>query len=114
MEKQEGGTEVMALDGWIRHLALAYDWRVEQLKIEANSVQLIIACAPADSPEKVVQTMMSTTSEKIMADFPRIAQDHPSGKFWSPGYYVVAPGRLLSDEEVKRYRGYQRQEQGLK
>ena len=110
-----------AVEGWIserlldrlRHLALAYDWRVEDLDIQSEIVQLVIACAPSDPPEKIVQTMMQTTSENIMADFPRLAEEHPAGSFWAPGYYVVAPGRLLDPEEVSRYIEHQRREQGI-
>ncbi len=107
------GDIVASLNQWIRHLALAYDWRVEDLDIQPEIVQLVIACAPSDPPEKIVQTMMQTTSENIMADFPRLAEEHPAGSFWAPGYYVVAPGRLLDAEEISHYIEHQRREQGI-
>ncbi|MFQ5409401.1 MAG: IS200/IS605 family transposase [Anaerolineales bacterium] len=108
------GDIVESLDRWMRHLALAYDWRVEDLDIQPEFVQLVIACAPSDPPEKVVQTMMRTTSHNIMNDFPRLAEEHPAGSFWAPGYYVIAPGRLLDADEIARYIEYQRREQGIR
>lgn len=107
------GDIVVRLEAWIRELCLVYDWRLEQLVVENEYLEVIIACSPADSPEKVVRTLMDATSQKIMTEFPRVAERHPNGQFWAPGYYVVTPGRKLRGDEVQRYIAYQRREQGL-
>ena len=108
------GDIVESLDRWLRQLALAYDWRVEDLDIQPEFVQLVIACAPSDPPETVVQTMMQTTSHPIMTDFPRLAEEHPAGSFWAPGYYVIAPGRLLDAADIARYIASPRRPQGIR
>lgn len=108
------GDVVHRLETWFQQLTVAYDWRLEELAVAEDYVMVVVACSPADSPENVVRTLMDSTSERVMTTFPHLAQQHPSGQFWAPGYLVVTPGRALRPEEIARYIAYQRQQQGLK
>ena len=58
---------------------------------------------------------MHGTAEKVMAEFPRLANEHASraASFWAQGYYVIAPGRRLSADEIARFVDYERGEQGI-
>ncbi|MEK7787048.1 MAG: hypothetical protein AAB658_16720, partial [Chloroflexota bacterium] len=60
--------------------------------------------------------IIERTSEKILAEFPRLAEEHARrpGSFWAASYYVVVPGRKLSVDEIARFVEYQRKEQGGK
>jgi REP element-mobilizing transposase RayT/CheY-like chemotaxis protein len=107
------GDMVELLGKWMRQLALAYDWRVEELDIQPRYLQLVVACSPADAPEHVVKVMMQTTSKQILDEFPRLREMHPSGNFWAPGYWVTAPGHLLAKDKIDAFILYQRKEQGL-
>ncbi len=107
------GDVVDHVQKWVNNLALAYDWRVEQLDVQAKFVQLVIACSPGDAPEQVIKVMMDKTSETILKDFPRHQDTHLAGRFWAPGYLVQTPGRLLSAKDIDAYIRYQRNEQGL-
>ncbi|HUN21774.1 MAG TPA: IS200/IS605 family transposase [Anaerolineales bacterium] len=107
------GDMVEMLGKWMRQLALAYDWRVEELDIQPRYLQLVVACSPADAPEHVVKVMMQTTSKQILDEFPRLRELHPAGNFWTPGYLVTAPGHLLAKEKIEAFILYQRKEQGL-
>jgi putative transposase len=104
------------LDEWIRRLAAAHDWRVETLTIEPTHVEASLDCSPSESPENVIRVIIERTSEKILAEFPRLAEEHARrpGSFWADSYYVVVPGRHLSADEIVRFVEYQRKEQGGK
>ncbi len=107
------GDVVEHISSWVKNLALAYDWRVEQLDVQARYVQLVIACSPGDAPEQVISVMMDKTSETILNEFPRHRETHLAGRFWAPGYLVQTPGHLLAAKDVEAYIAYQRGEQGL-
>ncbi len=107
------GDVVDHIQKWVTNLAIAYDWRVEQLDVQAKYVQLVIACSPGDAPEQVIKVMMEKTSETILEDFPRHQETHLAGRFWAPGYLVQTPGRLLSGKDIDAYIRYQRNEQGM-
>lgn len=103
------------LEEWMSFLALAHDWRMTSLAVAADYVEISVDCAPSEAPEKVVKALMQTTGDKIMAEFPRLAEQHAKrgGSFWAPGYYIVAPGRRLLPDEIRRFIEYERREQGL-
>ncbi|MBI3243656.1 MAG: IS200/IS605 family transposase [Chloroflexi bacterium] len=104
------------LEDTIKRQAAAHDWRVASLSVEATHVEVSLDCAPSESPEGVIKTIIERTSEKVLAEFPRLAEEHARrpGSLWAGGYYVVVPGRKLSAEEIKRFIDYQRKEQSGK
>lgn len=103
------------LESWMAHLALIHDWRITSLMIAPDHVEVSIDCAPSEAPEKVVKALMHGTAEKVMTEFPRIANEHANraASFWAQGYYVIAPGRRLSADEIARFVAYERGEQGI-
>ncbi|HLF03438.1 MAG TPA: IS200/IS605 family transposase, partial [Anaerolineales bacterium] len=102
------------LEHWLAMLADAYDWQAQSIHVELDHVEVSLACPPADSPEKIARGLMHETSDKIFAEFPRLAADHAKrpGAFWSSAYYVITPARRLAPEEVTAFVEYQRREQG--
>ncbi len=104
------------LESWMTHLALIHDWRITSFMIAPDHVEVSIDCAPSEAPEKVVKALMHSTAEKVMAEFPRLANEHAgrAASFWAQGYYIVAPGRRLSADEIARFVAYERGEQGIK
>jgi REP element-mobilizing transposase RayT len=101
------------LEQWLIALADTHDWDATTIQIEENHVEISLSCAPADSPERIVKTILAETSDKILAEYPRLAAAHAKrpGAFWSTGYYVVTPGRHLAPAEVTAFVEYQRREQ---
>ena len=101
------------LEQWLIAIADTHDWDASQIVIEADHIEISLSCAPADSPERIIKTLLVESSEKVLADFPRLAAAHAKrpGAFWASGYYVVTPGRRLTPEEVQAFSQYQRREQ---
>jgi putative transposase len=101
------------LEQWLISLADTHDWDATTIKINEDHVEVSLNCAPADSPERVIKTILTETSDKILEEYPRLAAAHAKrpGAFWASGYYVVTPGRRLAPEEVTAFVEYQRREQ---
>jgi REP element-mobilizing transposase RayT len=101
------------LEQWLIALADTHDWDASLILIEEDYVEISLKCAPADSPERVIKTMLAETSDKILSEYPRLAATHAKrpGAFWANGYYVVTPGRRLLPEEISAFVQYQRHEQ---
>lgn len=101
------------LEQWLIALADTHDWDASQIQIEEDHVEVSLQCAPADSPERIIKTILAETSDKVLSEYPRLAAAHAKrpGAFWASGYYVVTPGRRLSPDEVNAFVQYQRHEQ---
>ncbi|MEK7311036.1 MAG: IS200/IS605 family transposase, partial [Chloroflexota bacterium] len=102
------------VEGWLLSIAAAYDWQTQAIGVEPDHVEISLGCLPTDSPESVVKALILETSDKVLIEFPRLAASHAKrpGNFWAPAYYVVAPGRPRSPDEVSAFVEYQRREQG--
>jgi REP element-mobilizing transposase RayT/CheY-like chemotaxis protein len=101
------------IEHWLAILAEAYEWQTLFIRVEPDHVEISLSCPPADSPEKIARVLMQDTSDKVLAEFTRLAATHAKrpGAFWATGYYVVAPGRRLTPEEIGAFVEYQRREQ---
>jgi putative transposase len=101
------------LDEWIRHNALAYDWRVERVEVRPECVALVINCPPTTAPEALVTVLKRTTSEKVFAEYPSVAADHAGGDFWAPGYLLIGAGQTPTPQQIDDFIAYTRRGQGL-
>lgn len=101
------------IEGWLFSISDAYDWQAQSIRVEPTHVEISLDCLPTDSPESVIKALILETSGKVLSEFPRLAAGHAKrpGNFWAPAYYVVAPARPLSPEEVNAFIEYQRREQ---
>jgi REP element-mobilizing transposase RayT len=104
------------LEHWLISLAEVHEWEATTIAVESDHVELSLKCPPADSPERIMKTILVETSDKILAEYPRLAGAHAKrpASFWASGYYVVTPGRRFIPEEVRAYVEYQRREQSGK
>lgn len=101
------------LEQWLIVIADTHDWEANQITVADDHIEISLKCPPADSPERIIKTLLAETSEKVLNEFPRLAASHSKrpGAFWASGYYVVTPGRHLTPEEVQAFMQYQRREQ---
>src|SRR3990172_4139785 len=93
-------------------LCLAFAWRLERISVQADFLQWTISMPPGGSPESVVQELDKHLSGRIFYDFPRLARDNPSGRFWAPGYLVVG-GRPPSPGQISEFIQSTRARQGV-
>jgi REP element-mobilizing transposase RayT len=102
------------LGEWIRHIALSYDWRVERVEVRPECVVVVVNCPPEIAPERVINTLKRTTSERVFVEFPNIAADHPGGDFWAPGYLLLGAGQMVTPQQINDFLAFTRREQGLR
>ena len=100
-----------SLKGWLGEVAAAHHWRIADVIVRPDYINVLVEAPGADSPAKVVEALMDATSSRLLAAYPdRLVARHGQG-LWADGYYVVTPGRALSEREIARFLSYQRREQ---
>lgn len=90
------------LSEWVTQFSLAFGWRLEQLSIRPDYLQWLVNVPEKTSPGYLMRIMRQHTSRRIFAEFPRLAEENPSGDFWAPGYLIMSssnppPPHLVSD-----------------
>jgi REP element-mobilizing transposase RayT len=90
----------ISLNNWVRQLALAFGWRLKYLAVHPDYLHWLAVVSPEVLPGQVIRDIRDHTSQRIFAEFPRLAQDNPSGDFWAPGYLIVNGRDALSDRVV--------------
>ena len=101
------------LSEWLPQICIAFGWRLEYLAVRPEYVQWVLNVPPATSPGYLMRIMRQQTSEKIFADFPRMAQENPSGDFWAPGYLIMGGTQPHPPALVKNYIKETRTRQGI-
>jgi REP element-mobilizing transposase RayT len=90
------------LSEWVPKLCIAFAWRLEHLSVCPDYLQWIVNVSPTTAPGYLMRIMRKHMSEKIFADFPRLADDNPSRDFWANGYVLMGgtnphPAQLVKD-----------------
>jgi len=106
------GDLAIYLNQWIVQLGLAFGWRLEHIAIRPNYLHWVAAVPPATSPGHMVRNLREHASQRIFAEFPRLARENPSGDFWAPGYLIINGQKPLSHGVVQDYIGKTRIRQG--
>ena len=98
------------LEGLIYGIAERYGFRIEDLAIAPDHVHLFLSAPPRYSPSKIMGKMKGITAEKLFQRFPRIKEMLWGGHLWSRGYYVGTSGDKVTNDLIKRYIQYQREQ----
>ncbi len=100
--------------GFVKHIFLAFGWRLEYLDVDARYLQWIANTPPSVSPGYMLHVMREHLSRFIFAEFPRLERENPSGDFWAPGFLLVTgsrklPSQLINDfiERIHRNQNFQ-------
>jgi len=101
------------LSEWLPQICVAFGWRLEYLAVRPEYVQWVLNVPPASSPGYLMRIMRQQTSEKIFAEFPRMAKENPSGDFWAPGYLIMGGTQPHPPQLVKDYIKQTRSRQGI-
>jgi CheY-like chemotaxis protein/REP element-mobilizing transposase RayT len=101
------------LNEWIPQLCLAFGWRLERLAIRPDFMQWVVSVGPNVSPAYLVKIIRRQTSQRIFSEFPRLAQENPSGDFWASGYLVMSGLQLPPTYIVKDFIAQTRRQQGI-
>jgi REP element-mobilizing transposase RayT len=106
------GDLAIYLNQWVVQLGLAFGWRLAHISVRPNYLHWVAAVPPATSPGHMVRNLREHASQRIFAEFPRLARENPSGDFWAPGYLIINGQTPLSHGVVQDFIGKTRQQQG--
>ena len=101
------------LSVWVQDICISYGWRLEFQAVRPEYLQWVVNVPPATSPGYLMRIIRQQTSEKILAEFPRLKRENPSGDFWAPGYLIMGGGQPHPPQLVRDYIRQTRQRQGV-
>lgn len=101
------------LERWISLHAIAFGWRLEHLVIKPESFHWVGILSSHLAPGVMVKELRERSSNDIFNEFPRLAQENPSGDFWAIGSLIINDRQTLPDQLVKEYEKKTRIWQGI-
>ncbi len=106
---------VKALPNWLDQIITSHYWLAEQIDVQPDYISVVVSVTPGETPSQVVETLMVETARRILAARPDFlpvgggAAENGEASLWADAYYVIAPGRPLTNEEISNFISYQRQ-----
>jgi len=101
------------LEGLISGIAARYGFRIEELAIAQDYVHVFLSAPPRYSPSEIMSKLKGITAKRLFYHFPRIKEQLWGGHLWSRGYYVGTSGDKMTNDMIKRYIQYQRDQDAL-
>lgn len=106
------GDLAQRLQLWMPQLFLAFGWQLLKSGIYPEYLQIFARLTPNTSPGALIRTIRQQTSRRILATFPHIAEENPSGDFWAPGYLILSNPQTPPDHIIQEFIEQTRQQQG--
>lgn len=85
---------------WVNAIATAHAWQVQGYEIQPTYVSLQVSIPANETPTATVETLMRETAAR--------AND---SSLWADAYYIVAPGRAVTQQEIANFMEYRRDSQ---
>jgi len=101
------------LKGLIYGIAERYGFRIEDLAVAPDHVHVFLSASPRYSASEIMGKMKGITAKRLFHRFPRIKEQLWGGHLWSRGYYVGTSGDKVTNDLIKRYIRYQREQDDL-
>ncbi len=107
------GAIATRLSDWINNMSVAFGWRLEHLSVRPEYMQWMVNVPPNTSPGYLMRTIRQHTSRRMFVEFPRLAEDNPSGDFWAHGYLIMSGSQPPPPQLVKDFIRNTRKRQGI-
>ena len=98
------------LERVIYGIAERYDFAIEELSIAQDHVHLFLSAPPRYAPSQIMDKVKGITATKLFQRFPSIRDILWGSHLWSRGYYVGTSGDKVTNELIRRYIQYQKQQ----
>ncbi|GAB4522641.1 MAG: hypothetical protein Fur0018_04620 [Anaerolineales bacterium] len=98
---------------WVGQLCVAFAWRLEYIALRPDHAHWIVSVPPDTSPSYLMRILRQHTSQRIFAEFPRLAEENPSGDFWAPGYLIMGSAQPAPPQLIRNFIRQTREYQGL-
>ena len=105
-----GGEVTKYLKEVFAEIAEEYEFQIDTMEVMADHVHVFIEAPPSYSPSEIVQIIKSISAREVFKKFPKMRKLMWSGKIWNEGYFVRSVGDKVTDEVIRKYIRYQKQE----
>jgi hypothetical protein len=85
---------------WVDAAAKAHAWQLEGTDVQPSYVSVQISIPANETPTATVESLMHETSIRSGSD-----------DLWADAYYIVAPGRAVTEQEIASFMEYRREAQ---
>jgi len=109
-EKMLGGEIGKSLRQIIAKICEDYDWEIEALEVMEDHIHMFVSCPPKYAPAEIMKIIKSLTARELFEKFPQLRKIQWSGRIWADGYYVGSSGEHVTDELIRKYIKYQKDE----
>lgn len=94
--------QVPLFDNWLRAIAQAHGWQIDGLETQPTYLAVQVHIPEEVAPSTAVEVLMSETAQRI---------EPPGGaaELWAEPFYVVAPGRPVTPQEIANFIGLYRE-----
>jgi hypothetical protein len=82
---------------WLNGIAAVHAWTVEGAEVQPRYISVQISIPANETPAQTVETLMHDSAARA-----------GTADLWADGYYVVAPGRPITLNEIAQFVEYQR------
>jgi hypothetical protein len=88
------------LTDWINSISVEHRWKVEGVEVQPSYVTVQISIPANETPTATVESLMRETAAR--------ASD---SDLWADAYYIVSPGRAVTQQEIANFMEYRREAQ---
>jgi putative transposase len=77
-------------------------WKIEELNIQNDHVNILVRMRPEISVSKMVQLFKGMSSKVIREEFPELKEFLWGKSFWADGYFAETSGQV-SEKQIREY-----------
>lgn len=111
-EHQLTGALARQVREWTRRLCVAWDWRADEIEVQADALRLRVSLIPESAPAKAIERLRDDLSARILEHYPQFDSDLPSGRFWARAYLLTA-GEPPPEAQIRGFIDHTRRAQGF-
>ena len=97
----------------IRYIALAYNWRIKQIKNYHQAYSIVADVEPQTSPKQFISTISKYTSMHIFENSNNLRKKYLSKSFWAEDYLLENQSDIFTENLIKEFIDLVRNRQGL-
>jgi putative transposase len=97
------GPVASALKRIFKGTAERYGFQIVEQEAMPDHVHLFVSAPPRFSPAELVKVLKSVSWVRLMKERPEMHEVTWGGPLWSSGYFVRAPGDMVTASVIRKY-----------
>ncbi len=91
-------------------VAKNHGFEIQEVRVAPDHVHIFLSFPPRYSISRVVGMLKSISASEAFKIFPEVKRELWGGEFWEDGYFARTVGDKVTEELIKRYIRYHRDE----